>query len=220
MIGGVKWATMNLGATTIAGSYETCFGDYYAWGFTEPFYETMSLPVVSGDATFTWKSSYYNGYNYSTDFSGSTILNADHDAATATWGGKWKMPTQGHFRSLVASCTGSQEEEQTPETLTSKVVTGGIYWLTSNQTYEPEYTGVAGVLFVSKDDTSKRLFFPAAGYIGSKYYWSGNVAGYYWSSSDNTSENHSAYALQFWTTLTWKYNMTDSRGCAIRPVSY
>jgi uncharacterized protein YjdB len=41
-IGGLKWATMNVGATTVAGSYATCYGDYYAWGETQPRYMTIT----------------------------------------------------------------------------------------------------------------------------------------------------------------------------------
>ena len=37
-IGGKKWATMNVGATTVAGSPETAYGDYYAWGETVTYY--------------------------------------------------------------------------------------------------------------------------------------------------------------------------------------
>ena len=37
-IGGIKWSTMNVGATTEAGEYAGCAGDYYAWGATEPWY--------------------------------------------------------------------------------------------------------------------------------------------------------------------------------------
>ena len=31
-IAGRKWATMNVGATTVAASPETAYGEYYTWG--------------------------------------------------------------------------------------------------------------------------------------------------------------------------------------------
>ena len=49
-IGGLKWATMNVGATTVAGSYETCYGDYFAWGETEPRYISITRKAAN-DAT-------------------------------------------------------------------------------------------------------------------------------------------------------------------------
>lgn len=42
-IGGKKWATMNVGATTVAGSPETAYGDYYAWGETVTYYTRSIL---------------------------------------------------------------------------------------------------------------------------------------------------------------------------------
>lgn len=42
-IGGKKWATMNVGATTVAGSPETAYGDYYAWGETVTYYTKVDF---------------------------------------------------------------------------------------------------------------------------------------------------------------------------------
>lgn len=41
-IGGRKWATMNVGATTVAGSPKTAYGDYYTWGEIDTYYSRLT----------------------------------------------------------------------------------------------------------------------------------------------------------------------------------
>lgn len=57
-IGGVKWATMNIGATTVAGSPSTCFGDYFMWGETEPCYTGITIIDANTIVVDGWKSKY------------------------------------------------------------------------------------------------------------------------------------------------------------------
>ena len=61
-IGGVKWATMNIGATTVAGSYETCYGDWFALGEASPRYDYISRKSAT-DAKVSWKFGYPEGYS-------------------------------------------------------------------------------------------------------------------------------------------------------------
>lgn len=79
----VKWATMNVGASSI-----TYFGNYYAWGET-----------VTKDE-YTKENSVAYGVELD-DISG----NAAYDAATANWGGSWRLPTKAEAQELVDSCT-------------------------------------------------------------------------------------------------------------------
>lgn len=167
-IGGIKWATMNVGATTVSGSPSTCYGDYFAWGETEPRYTDISFGVDEHGSTIGYmggfKSNHSDGY-YSTDYPSytGTILDVIHDAAAQAWGGNWRTPTVDDFISLYNACT----TESTPKkaiVLSTSSPSGGVYWLYRGQTYLPEYTGVSGALFVDKNDTSKRVFFPASGY--------------------------------------------------------
>ena len=44
-IGGKKWAKYNIGATTEAGTYKTCFGDYYQWGSLYRLYSEIYFGV-------------------------------------------------------------------------------------------------------------------------------------------------------------------------------
>ena len=220
-IGGLKWATMNVGATTEAGSYETCYGDYFAWGETEPRYTTITRKTAK-EADFIWKSGYTTGYsssNYPT-YTGTT-LDASHDAATANWGGSWRTPTNEEYEALAKACSGSSENGQTPVELSNTITEGGIYWLSSTQTIEPSYTGVAGLLFVSKTDISKRVFFPACGRGFDTKLNRGGENGYYWSSTLNTSFTDKAYQLYFHDNLVSPSNTYERYyGLSVRPVSY
>ena len=197
-IGGVTWATMNVGATTVAGSPSTCYGDYYAWGETEPRYTGITINGANSVTFEGWKSNHSSGYS-SDDFptyTGST-LDAEHDAATQNWGAGWRTPTTAEFKALAKACTGTDSYQTVPSSLTTSNPEGGIYWLASGQDYLPEYKGVAGVLFVDRSDTSLRVFLPAAGYCSSTTYYKGGTDGDYWSSSIFSS--NASYACPMWT---------------------
>ena len=89
----VKWANMNVGATTPEG-----YGDYYAWGETAP------------KATYNW-STYFDTNDGGNTFSkynnegGKTVLAPEDDAAHVNWGGSWRMPTKAEWQELRGNCT-------------------------------------------------------------------------------------------------------------------
>jgi len=100
----VKWASFNLGA-----SKPQEFGDYYAWGETTPYYESMN--------PFVWKSGkeegyYWPSYKFGTsdnlskynDNDGYFTLYSVDDAATANLGKKWRMPTYQEACELKEKC--------------------------------------------------------------------------------------------------------------------
>ena len=78
----VKWATCNVGA-----SKPEEYGDYFAWGET------------------TTKSSYTesNSKTYGKSM-GDIAGNSSYDAATANWGGTWRMPTKAEMQELIDKC--------------------------------------------------------------------------------------------------------------------
>lgn len=80
------------------------------------------------------------------------------------------------------------------------------------QTYEPEYTGIAGYLCVDKEDITKRVFFPVTGVFGVRVF---GVTGAYWASSkDGQGYNYMEFGL-------WINNLSDAHhysGRSIRPV--
>lgn len=225
-IGGVKWATMNVGATTVAGSPSTCYGDYYAWGETEPRYVNISIDGVNDVSITSWKGARenngYSSFNWPTYI--DKTLDAAHDVATKVWGNKWHMPSESEFKQLVFACNkyGSGLYPD-PVALNTSNPKGGIYWLSSSQTYLKEYTGIAGTLYVDAQDTSRRLFFPAAGHIYSKEYQGGGTNGDYWTSDlwnyNNWKEDKYAMRLRFDAENEIAGNKERYYGCTVRPVA-
>ena len=111
---GIKWAKCNL---TVGGfAYpvdETVLGDYYGWGETEPYYTSLTKNGENATVTATWKSGYdgYTSNSYAKNTSrgsytaaGQQLSLAD-DAANATLGGNWRMPTIANLTELANNCT-------------------------------------------------------------------------------------------------------------------
>ncbi len=84
----VKWATFNIGATAPEG-----YGDYFAWGETEPKSDYSWSTYKYCDGSETTMTKYCV-----TDF--KTVLNPEDDAAHVNWGGNWRMPTAAEFEEL------------------------------------------------------------------------------------------------------------------------
>ena len=63
-IGGKKWAKYNIGATSEADTYKTCFGDYYQWGSLYRFYTEIYFGLDQRPDWETLKNQYkqYMGY--------------------------------------------------------------------------------------------------------------------------------------------------------------
>jgi hypothetical protein len=189
---------MNVGANNITDT-----GLYFQWGDSQG-YTTDQVGDESGQKYFGWADyKYGNGtsspgntgmtkYN-STD--GKTVLELSDDAARANMGGLWRMPTTDEYAALSAATTSE--------------------W-TSNY----EGSGISGLVLTSKADSSKKLFFPAAGYCynGSVYHVKG--FGVYWSSSVNSSIGlrQNAYALYYgsgfvnWQNVSERYGGFSVRG--------
>lgn len=216
-IGGKKWATMNLGATTVAGSSATCFGDYYAWSETAPRYTgiTINTPIkTSGDVTFTgWVNEHKKAYS-SDDMPAyvSATLDAEHDVATQAWGNMWRTPTKEDFRALYEACggTGDYTAENLPAG-TASTTAKGIYWCKN-------YDGVAGMLFC---DGSNKLFFPAAYcIIAEEFFTASGFNGNYWSSTHHPERADRAYYMYFNSkSLNPADVASPATGYSIRPLS-
>ena len=95
---GLKWATCNVGA-----SKPEEYGDYFAWGETQPKY------------TYNWDTyMWYNGievtkYDNYSGGDGKTTLEPLDDAAYVNWGDGWRMPTEAEQQELVDNCTWISE---------------------------------------------------------------------------------------------------------------
>jgi hypothetical protein len=73
----VKWATMNVGATSTTGT--ASLGNIYQWGATTEYANVSQFWNVTHDITPT----------------------SGHDIARIKWGGIWRMPTNAEFQILV-----------------------------------------------------------------------------------------------------------------------
>lgn len=83
----VKWADMNVGASTPTG-----YGNHYAWGETETrnsFTEEDYKYYINGE------------YKYI----GKNIAGTRYDVARMKWGGRWRMPSKEQFQELEKLCT-------------------------------------------------------------------------------------------------------------------
>ena len=92
----VKWATFNVGA-----SKPEDYGDYFAWGETEP-------KEVYDWSTYKWCDGTENNITKYNATDGLTTLLPEDDAATMHWGGKWRMPTKKEIEELIDNCTWSE----------------------------------------------------------------------------------------------------------------
>ena len=95
----VKWATMNVGASSPED-----YGDYFAWGETEPktTYNWSTYKWCNGSSNTLTK--YNNSSSYGT-VDNKTQLELTDDAARANWGGSWRMPTDAELTELREQCT-------------------------------------------------------------------------------------------------------------------
>lgn len=87
---GTLWATFNVGANKPEE-----FGDYFAWGETEPKKTYTKVTCKWSDGA--------DGYNKYTHVDSTSLLPED-DAATANWGVEWQMPTKKEVEELMTQC--------------------------------------------------------------------------------------------------------------------
>ena len=163
----VKWATYNVGANTPEE-----YGDYYAWG------ETTTKSTYYASNCTTWKEDIG-------DIAG--IL--QYDAATAKWGGSWRMPTLAEFNELHKNCTW--------------------VWTT--------HSGTGGYEVTSKINGNS-IFLPTAGYYAEESLESDGVRGMYWVSTPASEGTQYAYNFYFDKGYQCAYWISRADGHSIRPV--
>ena len=230
-IGGKKWAKYNIGATTIAGSYTTCYGDLYEWGSVETIYKERPWTSASaGNFTNKWKTGKTNGYSWTTycgnssfvewnpiPYDDKNILKSEKDAATQNWGAGWRMPTKDDFVNLTKDCRSYSSGRFIPSTATTAVGVSskGVYYCSNYS----DGDGIKGLLFFNG---TNKLFFPAAGYSNSSTsLFDAASLGYYWSSSLYTSTSSKAYYMYFGNPDVGAYPVEYTHryyGVCVRPV--
>ena len=209
----VKWAICNIGADNPED-----YGDYFAWGETEPYYadsySQSNNPVWKDGKSngYSWSSyKYANGSSgaltkYCTDSSkgyngfvdNKTVLDLEDDAAHVNWGGNWRMPTQEEMEELRGKCSWS--------------------WTTLN--------GVVGYLVTSQvaGYENSSIFFPAAGSRSGTYLSGVGTKGEYWSNTfGRYYSDESIYGCNFEMSSGFSYSHSNYGtiryyGMSIRPV--
>ncbi len=188
---GTRWATCNVGATTPEG-----YGDYFAWGetSTKENYDWSTYIYCEGSQTTFTK--YCNNANYGYNGFTDTLMTLEpsDDAATANWGGEWRMPTIGELQELINNCN--------KDTITRN--------------------GIKGLLLTGNNGNS--IFLPTSGYYSGSSLMSVGFYGLYWSLNTPTSNWISVEYLWFSYGSGGRcffYSDPDSKRCnglAVRPV--
>ena len=113
------------------------------------------------------------------------------DTVGAIWHNGWKTPTQNQFRELIGNTVGE--------------------WV--------KIDGVNGYKFINKNDKSKYVFFPAAGFADDGSVNDVGSSSYCWSSSLNTSNVIYAYCMYFNSyKVYWQLNDNRRFGFPVRGV--
>lgn len=157
---GILWAKMNVGADSI-----TDFGDYFAWGETEPkmdFSNHNYKFITFGTIEDSIEVGYYTKYvhksiaeytGYKGYYDNKTVLDLEDDAAAVKMGGSWRMPTHCEMEELLENC-----EKQ-----------------------YVSYQGVNGYKLTGPNGAW--IFLPASGFYYSDYVMGPNEQARYWCSS-------------------------------------
>lgn len=200
----VFWATCNLSESGFVSSPEE-YGDYYAWGETTTYYNSLNpRSWKDGKTGYNWASySLCNGsentlkkYNYSSSYGtvdNKTTLEEVDDVAHVKLGGRWRMPTDAEWDELTNNCTFEKTEQN-----------GVIgYRVTSNKT----------------GYTDKSIFFPYAGCMDGIACYDGGYT-YYWSSSlYMNSYPYEAMNYGFGSHGAEATGLSRVLGSSVRPVS-
>lgn len=180
---GLKWASWNVGA-----SAPEDYGDYFAWGETEPKenYDWSTYKWCNGtDNSFT---KYCTHSSYGT-VDHKTVLDLSDDAAHTALGKDWRMPTDAEWTELCENCAWK--------------------WIAQN--------GVNGWL-VTSNTNSNSIFLPAAGRrLGTNLGYVGTY-GRYWSSSLNPEKPSQSKRVSFKSDEVKRNNYDRTNGQSVRPV--
>ena len=158
------FAKSNLTANGLATN-EYDYGDYFAWGATEPWYSS---------ATQSWKKGKEAGFIQanapilSKTYKANDVLSSSDDAARQILKGEWQLPTTEIWKALWDANTKT------------------VYWGPDGNKRYDTISGIKGMKISKKDDPNTYIFLPAAGSAGREVNNVGDF-GYYWSGTANSS---------------------------------
>ena len=97
------WAKSNLSTSGLCAN-ETDYGDYYAWGETEPK-EDYSWSTYKYGTNRSGPFSKYNTQDSYRTVDNKTVLDSKDDAARVKLDGKWRLPTTEEWNELLRKCS-------------------------------------------------------------------------------------------------------------------
>ena len=186
----VKWAICNVGA-----SKPEEYGDYYAWGETEPkefyFWDTYKFC----DGSYKTLTKYTDSECGKDGFSDNkSVLDPEDDVAHVKWGGNWRIPTKDELEELRTQCT----------------------WTSST------LNGVKGYTVTSKVDgyTDRSIFMPATGMRIRQWTLSTDTIGRFWGNSiEIDDDSNEAVYLDFsFSRGPGRFSIVRCFGQCVRPV--
>ena len=235
---GKMWATSNVGAKAPQAA-----GNYYMWGMTTTtknyefstykhmlpgwekimrkefvnpyqkyiFINKYQIPDENcGGTWFKWKG---NSWQFLGD--GKKTLDAADDAATANWGGKWRMPTQKDWEELYKNSYGVWTENYN-----GTGVNGWVFYKAKAAANKNKrvFKGQTPLASYSLSDT--HIFLPASGK------WQGEINDrgekcYYWLSNLGRTESRGANGISIGsksTSFAGEGGGTRFMGYTVRPV--
>ena len=185
----VKWATCNVGA----GKPEE-YGDYYAWGETEPkdfyFWDTYKYCDGTYNSLTKYTDSAYGKDGFS-DY--KSVLDPEDDVAHVKWGGNWRIPTKDELEELRTKCT----------------------WTSTT------LNGVIGYSVTSKVEgyTDRSIFMPATGMRIRQWTLNTDTIGRFWGNSIVTGDDYDAVYLDFdFSRGPGRFSIIRCFGQCVRPV--
>ena len=180
---GTLWATCNVGASSPEE-----YGDYFAWGETEPKDTTYIWKTYKWcEGTINTLTKYCNDSTYG-PVDNKMELDPEDDAAYVNWGKNWRMPTHQQLMELKFNCNWK--------------------WTTRN--------GVIGQLATGSNGNT--LFFPAAGHRSVNSVVDEGTDGYLWSRDLLDDGPGFAYGLWFDSYGAGWYQNNRFRGFSVRAI--
>ena len=183
---GTLWATCNIGA-----SAPEEYGDYFAWGETEPkeTYTWENYKWCEGSYSTMTKYCAHTDYGYNGFTDGKRSLELEDDAAYVNWGPEWRIPSLEDEKELVKNCTWT--------------------WTTINDVKGYQVTGPNG----------NSIFLPAAGYSHDGSLNRAGYDGFYWTRTLTFFASNSASLMDFLEGYThWANYLHRYYGCTVRAV--
>ena len=184
---GLLWAECNLGASSLEE-----YGDYYAWGETEPkevySWSTYSYCTTYAEGGLKTLTKYNTVSSYGT-VDNLTTLEAIDDAASVKLGSGARIPTKAEWEELLDNTY--------------------VEWTQEN--------GVNGRRLISKVN-GRSLFLPAAGYHQGNEFCHAGEEGNYWSSSLDVDNSGGVWCLNFYEGNQYVDCYYRSHGYSVRPV--